>query len=50
MDLPMAPNFSLEAKGPDGSFAVAERKACYDGALGARGIRALRPYQQEAPV
>ncbi|WEW55060.1 hypothetical protein PRK78_000488 [Emydomyces testavorans] len=31
----MAPNFFLEAKGPDGSPAVATRQACYDGALGA---------------
>ncbi|KAI1910918.1 hypothetical protein LOZ12_004139 [Ophidiomyces ophidiicola] len=32
--LPMAPNFFLEAKGPDGSPAVATRQACYDGVLG----------------
>ncbi|KAG5301145.1 hypothetical protein I7I48_01058 [Histoplasma ohiense] len=46
-DLPMAPNFLLEAKGPDGSPAVATRQACYDGALGARGMHALQSYQQE---
>ncbi|KAI0187943.1 hypothetical protein F4808DRAFT_466292 [Astrocystis sublimbata] len=38
-DLPVAPNFFLAAKGPDGSLAVVERQACYDGALG--GIRSL---------
>jgi hypothetical protein len=34
-DLPIAPNFFLAAKGPDGSIAVAGRQASYDGALGA---------------
>nr|KMM73034.1 hypothetical protein CPAG_09323 [Coccidioides posadasii RMSCC 3488] len=33
-DLATAPNFFLEAKGPDGSLAVATRQACYYGALG----------------
>jgi hypothetical protein len=37
-DISIMPNFFLEAKGPDGSLAVAGRQACYDGALGARGI------------
>lgn len=46
-DLPMAPNFFLEAKGPDGTPAAAERQACYDGAIGARGMHALQSYQQE---
>ena len=49
-DLPMAPNFFLEAKGPDGTVAVAERQACYNGALGARAIHALQSYQQERPI
>ncbi len=40
-DLPMAPNFFLETKGPDGSAAVAKRQACYNGALGARGMHSL---------
>ncbi|EEQ85579.2 uncharacterized protein BDCG_08848 [Blastomyces dermatitidis ER-3] len=48
--LPMAPNFFLEAKGPDGSAAVARRQACYDGALGARGIQSLQPYGQDNPA
>ncbi|EFW14297.1 hypothetical protein D8B26_007044 [Coccidioides posadasii str. Silveira] len=46
-DLPMAPNFFLEAKGPDGSLAVATRQACYDGALGARGMHSLQTYRQD---
>ncbi|KAL8735398.1 MAG: hypothetical protein Q9166_000943 [cf. Caloplaca sp. 2 TL-2023] len=49
-DLPMAPNFFLAAKGPDGSAAVARRQACYDGALGARGMHSLQSYQQDKPV
>jgi hypothetical protein len=40
-DKPMAPNFYLEAKGLDGSAAVARRQACYDGAIGARGMQSL---------
>lgn len=36
--LPIAPNFFLAAKGPNGTAAVARRQACYDGALGARGM------------
>jgi hypothetical protein len=46
-DLPIAPNFLLAAKGPDGSLAVAGRQACYDGALGARGMHSLQSYGQE---
>lgn len=49
-DLPIAPNFFLEAKGPDGSLAVAGRQACYDGALGARGMHSLQSYGQHEPV
>ncbi|KAI4154565.1 MAG: hypothetical protein LQ340_001594 [Diploschistes diacapsis] len=48
-DLPLAPNFFVAAKGPDGSAAVAKRQACYDGALGARGIHSLQSYGQEDP-
>ena len=44
-DLPLAPNYFVEVKGPDGSLAVATRQACYDGALGARGIRSLQTYE-----
>ena len=46
-DLPMAPNFFLATKGPDGSAAVAKRQACYDGALGARGMQSLQSYGQD---
>ena len=41
---PCLPNFFLEAKGQTGSAVVARRQACYDGALGARGIHQLRSY------
>ncbi|KAF5019180.1 hypothetical protein F66182_8830 [Fusarium sp. NRRL 66182] len=44
LDLPIAPNFFLAVKGPDGSLSVASRQACYDGALGARGILSLQSY------
>lgn len=50
-DRPIAPIFFLEAKGPDGSAAVARRQAWYyDSALGARAIHALQSYQQERPI
>ncbi|KAM5437012.1 hypothetical protein MferCBS31731_005667 [Microsporum ferrugineum] len=45
--LPIAPNFFLEAKGPDGPPIVATRQACYDGTLGARGMHKLQSYKQE---
>ena len=38
---PALPNFFTEVKGPDGSGAVAKRQACYDGALGARGMHRM---------
>ncbi|KND86604.1 hypothetical protein TOPH_08723, partial [Tolypocladium ophioglossoides CBS 100239] len=37
------------ARGPDGSLSVASRQACYDGALGARGIHSLQSYKQSGP-
>ena len=43
-NLPMAPNFFLHVKGPNGTEAVAMRQAVYDGALGARGQHHLRAY------
>lgn len=49
-DLPMAPNFFLEAKGPDGSDSVARIQATYDGALGARGIQSLQSYGKSEPL
>jgi hypothetical protein len=48
-DLPIAPNFFLAAKGPDGSASVAKRQACYDGALGARGMHSLQGYGKDDP-
>ena len=44
---PALPSFFTEAKGPDGSAAVAKRQACYDGALGARGIHKLRSFEAD---
>jgi hypothetical protein len=38
---PIAPNFFLEVKGPDGSGKVAVRQAYYDGAIGARRMQSL---------
>jgi hypothetical protein len=49
-DLPIAPNFFLAAKGPDGSLAVAGRQASYDGALGARSMHSLQTYGKEQPA
>jgi hypothetical protein len=40
-DLLIAPNFFLAVKGLDGSAVVAKRQACYDSALGARGMQSL---------
>lgn len=42
--LPIAPNFFVVAKGPNGTAAVAEKQACYDGALGARAMHSLQSY------
>ena len=44
---PVAPNFFLEAKAPDGGAGVAKRQACYDGALGARAMHKLQTYGQD---
>jgi hypothetical protein len=49
-DKPMAPNFYLEVKGPNGSTAVARRQACYNGAIGARGVQSLQLYRQDELV
>lgn len=48
-DLPIVPNFFLAVKGPDGSASVAKRQACYDGALGARGLHSLQGYGKDEP-
>lgn len=47
---PMAPNFYFEAKGPDGAPSVAKRQACYDGAVGARGLQMLQSYREDEPI
>ena len=41
---PIIPNFSIEAKGPDGKHKVALLQACYAGAVGVRAMHALRTY------
>lgn len=46
----MAPNCYLEVKGPEGSAAVARRQACYDGAIGARGMLSLHSYGKETMI
>ena len=46
----MLSNFFLTAKKSDESVAEAKRQACYDGALGARGIHALQSYGRDKPV
>ena len=44
---PALANFFTEIKGPDGSAAVAKRQACFDGALGARGVHKLRSFETD---
>jgi hypothetical protein len=46
---PLAPNFFMEVKGPDGSAAVAARQARYDGAVGSRAMHSLQNYGQKEP-
>jgi hypothetical protein len=48
--LPAAPNFFIEAKGPDSSLAEGQRQACYDGAIGVRAMHNLQTYGQKTPV
>jgi hypothetical protein len=45
----MTPNSFLAAKGSNRSIAVAERKAWYDGALGAQVMASLESYGQGKP-
>ncbi|KAI1463973.1 uncharacterized protein F4812DRAFT_444051 [Daldinia caldariorum] len=49
LEKPMAPNVFMEAKGPDGSVAVATRQVRYDGAIGARAMHSLQNYGVEEP-
>jgi hypothetical protein len=46
-DLPIAPNFFIEVKGPSGSAIVGRRQAWYDGVIGARAMHCLRSYKRE---
>ena len=39
---PFLPNYFAEVKGPEGSYAVAERQACHGGAVGARAMHRLQ--------
>ncbi|KAK9438321.1 uncharacterized protein VB005_09329 [Metarhizium brunneum] len=47
--VPVAANFFIEAKGPDGNASVAQRQACYDGAYGARAMHTLQNYGKSQP-
>jgi hypothetical protein len=47
---PVAPNFFIEAKAPQGGADVAKRQAIQDGAYGARAMHSLQSYSQGEPV
>lgn len=47
-DYPIAPNFFMEAKGPEGNQSVADRQIYYDLAAGERAQAALLAYQQSS--
>lgn len=47
---PMLPNFFTEVKGPCGTEAVVKRQACYDGALGARGVHQIQSFAKGKPT
>ena len=49
-DLPISPNFFLEAKHPDESLAVANRQANHNIVLGQRGMDSLLAYGQDQPA
>ena len=44
------PNFFTEGKGPDGSAPISKLQACYDGAIGERGILELSSYVNPGTV
>lgn len=48
--LPIVPNFFPSAKGSNGTLIVADRSACYDGALGARGMHSLQSFGRDEPL
>ena len=43
-DRAFLPTYFVEAKGPDGSYIVARRQACHDGAIGARAMHSLQSF------
>ncbi|KAK4065120.1 hypothetical protein Purlil1_14048 [Purpureocillium lilacinum] len=49
LNVPVAPNFFLEAKGPEGNPIVAQRQACHVGAHGARAMGYLRNSGESEP-
>lgn len=46
-NVPVTPNFFLEAKSFKGDAAVAQRQACLDGAYGARAMHSLQSYREK---
>jgi hypothetical protein len=48
-DRPIAPNLFVEIKWPDGTAAVANRQARYDGAIGSRAMHSLQNYGHDTP-
>ncbi|KAI9684265.1 MAG: hypothetical protein M1822_005738 [Bathelium mastoideum] len=46
---PLAPNFFVEAKSPNGSALVNMNQACFVGAAGARGMHSLHTYGEQTP-
>ncbi|KAH8676944.1 hypothetical protein BGZ61DRAFT_457307 [Ilyonectria robusta] len=47
---PAAPNFFLQVKGEDGTWKVARRQVCLDGAMGARAMHSLQNYGEAEPT
>jgi hypothetical protein len=48
---PIAPNFFLETKGPNGTVAVTNLQVRYNGAIGARAMHSLQNYgAMDSPV
>jgi hypothetical protein len=46
---PVAPNFFVEVKAPEGSAVVAKRQALQNGAYGARAMHSLQSYSEGKP-
>lgn len=47
---PAAPNFFLQVKGEDGTWKVARRQVCLNGAVGARAMHSLQNYGEAEPI